>query len=456
VLGAAQKQWFKDQLLAVANDPDVAAVFWFNSIAWNGTASADAWAAHPNERLELATFMDENNIPPKLFILCGDSHAIALDDGSNTNWAADGTGPATPTMIGAAIDRPGSSANGTYSHGVFSGSGQYGYVSIDDAGGDTIAVTLSGRTYNGSVLTSLTKVVSVGGTEPPPPPPPPPFATQSGSTLTVSFGNGGANIVVRGTGGDITVGRGGTTLTFTEVSLVDVVGSAGDDVLDVYDLFVPMAFTGGGGGDVIHVLSGTLFAHGDLGGGGSPEPSVFLSGGARATFDVSQHLAGLNIADGATATFFAGGSHLYTRSLEINGDGVLDLADNDLLVDYTGANPYATIFIYVITGRRSGTSGIISLPREEDRVHALADNAEWSKASFHGISIDATTIVAKYTYFGDGNLDGAVTGDDYVSVDANLGSGDSWLEGDFNFSGTTTGDDYVAIDANLGNRIDDQ
>ena len=43
-----------------------------------------------------------------------------------------------------------------------------------------------------------------------------------------------------------------------------------------------------------------------------------------------------------------------------------------------------------------------------------------------------------------------MTGDDYVSVDANLGTGDSWLEGDFNMNGVTTGDDYVAIDANLG------
>jgi hypothetical protein len=58
--------------------------------------------------------------------------------------------------------------------------------------------------------------------------------------------------------------------------------------------------------------------------------------------------------------------------------------------------------------------------------------------------------VGKYTYFGDANLDGKVTGDDYVSVDANLGTGDSWLEGDFNMNGVTTGDDYVAIDANLG------
>src|SRR5688500_19570530 len=68
-----------------------------------------------------------------------------------------------------------------------------------------------------------------------------------------------------------------------------------------------------------------------------------------------------------------------------------------------------------------------------------------------GRSIDTRTVIAKFTYFGDGNLDGKVTGDDYVAVDANLGlSNAQWFQGDFNFSNTTTGDDYVAIDANLG------
>jgi MYXO-CTERM domain-containing protein len=81
---------------------------------------------------------------------------------------------------------------------------------------------------------------------------------------------------------------------------------------------------------------------------------------------------------------------------------------------------------------------------------AVADNVAWDKSSFNGINIDTDTVVGKYTYFGDANLDGKVTGDDYVSVDANLGTGDSWLEGDFNMNGVTTGDDYVAIDANLG------
>jgi hypothetical protein len=56
-----------------------------------------------------------------------------------------------------------------------------------------------------------------------------------------------------------------------------------------------------------------------------------------------------------------------------------------------------------------------------------------------------------YTYAGDANLDGAVTGDDYSAIDFNIlvpGS-DGWYNGDFNYDGVISGDDYSAIDFNI-------
>ena len=91
-----------------------------------------------------------------------------------------------------------------------------------------------------------------------------------------------------------------------------------------------------------------------------------------------------------------------------------------------------------------------TFPPDDDVVLAVADNAFWGRTIFNNVNINTATVVGNYTYFGDANLDGKGTGDDYLNVDANLGSGDSWLEGDFNMSGVTTGDDYLAIDANLG------
>src|SRR4029078_5662138 len=65
--------------------------------------------------------------------------------------------------------------------------------------------------------------------------------------------------------------------------------------------------------------------------------------------------------------------------------------------------------------------------------------------------------VGKYTYFGDLNFDGQVTGDDYGTIDANLNTtpapGRAWLRGDANLDGVVTGDYYGTIDATLGNGV---
>jgi hypothetical protein len=168
---------------------------------------------------------------------------------------------------------------------------------------------------------------------------------------------------------------------------------------------------------------------------------------ASAQFNATQHLAVLDIASGASATLAAGGSRLLsTTSLLVANNGALNLHDNDLLVHYDtgGAALEAAVRAMVSDGRITYDAG------GGDVALAIADNAEWGRGTFNGESIDTSTIVGKYTYFGDANLDGSVTSDDYVAVDVGLGMGDSWVQGDFNFSGTVTSDDYVAIDVNLG------
>ncbi len=58
-------------------------------------------------------------------------------------------------------------------------------------------------------------------------------------------------------------------------------------------------------------------------------------------------------------------------------------------------------------------------------------------------------VLVKYTYIGDGNLDGVVSFDDYVAMDnaffgltANLG----WATGDINFDSVINFDDYTVVD----------
>lgn len=99
VLGTEQMAWLKSQLLAASSDPDVGATFMVLTFPWTGTGSPAAgasgrsyWAAYPTQRAELATFIKDNDIQ-RVFILSGDMHATAFDDGRTYDFAADGTNP---------------------------------------------------------------------------------------------------------------------------------------------------------------------------------------------------------------------------------------------------------------------------------------------------------------------------------------------------------------------------
>src|SRR5262249_61357599 len=93
-------------------------------------------------------------------------------------------------------------------------------------------------------------------------------------------------------------------------------------------------------------------------------------------------------------------------------------------------------------------------------ILAVIDNAlvgvtDWPQGSGH--TIDANSVIGKYTYFGDMDLDGQVTSGDYGVLDANLGStpapGVAWVSGDADLDGTVTGGDYGILDANLGSGV---
>jgi hypothetical protein len=68
--------------------------------------------------------------------------------------------------------------------------------------------------------------------------------------------------------------------------------------------------------------------------------------------------------------------------------------------------------------------------------------------SFGGQAVTPNTVLVKYTYGGDANLDGVVDGDDYSYwLNGFLGTTDpavqGWLRGDFNYDGVVDGDDYT-------------
>jgi len=158
----------------------------------------------------------------------------------------------------------------------------------------------------------------------------------------------------------------------------------------------------------------------------------------------------------------------YMNSVSVDATAALDLNDNDLVVTYgTNPNSFLSVRALVFAGFRQApdpsATGIVSGTAQNDNgkeILALFDNAllnspDWPPGSGH--TIDANSVVGKYTYFGDLNLDGQVTGDDYPAIDSNLNTtpppGIAWVSGDANLDGIVTGDDYAVIDSNLGNGV---
>ncbi len=150
MLGTTQKEWFKEELIHARDNYEL--TVWVNTLPWIGDTGDDGWYVYTHERRELADFIKANDIT-NLCMISGDAHMLAIDDGTNSDYADNG-GAAFPVMHAAPLDRTPSIKGGPYSHGAYAGNGrgQFGLMSITDTG-DSILVDWSGR-YLGQEIMS--------------------------------------------------------------------------------------------------------------------------------------------------------------------------------------------------------------------------------------------------------------------------------------------------------------
>jgi hypothetical protein len=190
--------------------------------------------------------------------------------------------------------------------------------------------------------------------------------------------------------------------------------------------------------------------------------AVNTDGGAPANLILQNYhsLESLTVASGGTATSFANGVvGLKTKSLNITGTGTLDLNDNNLILDYTGASQLSAIQTLINTARAGGawtgpglTSGSARTATPKNTTLGAMEAADFkgiygASATFDGLVIDTTAVLVKYTYYGDANFNGRVTFDDYVRTDNGFNNHRTgWINGDFNGNGAVTFDDYVLLD----------
>jgi phosphodiesterase/alkaline phosphatase D-like protein len=161
-MGVAQKAWFKQELIA-ARDSGAPMILWVCPDPWIGRAALteDTWGGHATERTEIANFIRDNRIS-NVVIVAGDMHALAFDDGVNSDYATGGGAPLT-VLHGAALTQGGSIKGGPYGGGVVPGSAQWGMLEVYDSGGPGVACRFLGmRAGEGVKLTHIFSSSPIG------------------------------------------------------------------------------------------------------------------------------------------------------------------------------------------------------------------------------------------------------------------------------------------------------
>lgn len=160
MLGPVQLAWLERELRASA---DHALVVWVNTVPWitRRKGNTDGWQRYGRERTRIADLIAELGLSRRLVMLSGDAHMVAIDDGTNSNYATGAAAgePAFPVMHAAPMDRRTSEKGGPYTHGISRRRGQFGLMEVTDDG-TVVRVELTGRDLLGGVIPRMRLVLS--------------------------------------------------------------------------------------------------------------------------------------------------------------------------------------------------------------------------------------------------------------------------------------------------------
>jgi len=184
----------------------------------------------------------------------------------------------------------------------------------------------------------------------------------------------------------------------------------------------------------------------------------------------TQNLIALNLSSNASTTLTPGASKvLKTNTLSVASLSTLDLNDNDAIVQATAATRQAVLTDVTgwiasarnsIAGRWRGPGITSSIAAGDSRgittlAAILNDNGQGAPlyTTFDGQSVDINSILVKFTYIGDSDLDGDIDADDYAHLDAGFAGGlGGYGNGDYDYSGSINSDDFFWIDKAFSNQ----
>ena len=150
MMGATQKQWFKDTITNATEK----LIVWGCEIPWTTPIATgdDKWGSYNTERQELASFIAASG--KKLVVISGDAHELAADNGTN------GAG-GIPNWVAAPFNNSTNPSGGPWSDGQVTGTGTqrfYGWVDVTD-NGTTLTATFTG--YDTADAARVTSSVTI-------------------------------------------------------------------------------------------------------------------------------------------------------------------------------------------------------------------------------------------------------------------------------------------------------
>ncbi len=167
MLGAAQLRWLLDEFEAASRR--AALVVWANGVPWITKADEGThhgWAPYHEERALIAAQIERVGLTSRLLMVSGDAHMVAIDDGTNSQYAP-GAAPGSRGFVvahAAAFDRFRRNKGGPYSLGRRAGRGQFGELRIQDDGRRLVA-TVTCRDARGRQIDKLSiRLTCVDGT----------------------------------------------------------------------------------------------------------------------------------------------------------------------------------------------------------------------------------------------------------------------------------------------------
>jgi autotransporter-associated beta strand protein len=377
----------------------------------------------------------------------GAANAIANINASQTFGSLSGNGTlAFPGVLGPSLTVGAANTPTTFS-GPITGAGNLlktgsSTFTLSGSSDSVSAVTVNAGTLAFSTATPNLNGTTLGGSW-----------TVNAGTLTLPAGN---TVTTIGPTGNVALGA--PTASFAAIN--GLAANQGGFAISGGKTFTTAGFLTNDGGIAVTGAGSALTVIGNLTNTGTPGASGNTNVGSGATLaakSIQQNAftvgGNVNITPKAS-----GGGQSIINNLTIVGNtnlwtGKLNLADNSMIVNYSGTSPASTVANqlkqgYGATGKWDGTGGITSSVAQSNPSQFTLGYADGADNVVAGLP--SGQVLVKYTRAGDANLSGTVDIVDLGILASHYGHAGKWDQGDFNYDGIVNVVDLGILATNYG------